>query len=182
MTDSARIQITAQEFLALDETNQIRELIDGEIVVNPPKLPHQRIVRWVLRYLEGVIPSGELWVAPTGVYFDELNVPEPDVFWVSDDNTTCVPNAENTYLRGAPDLIIEVLSSATTRTDRVTKFQLYEKYSVHEYWIVDPIEMHVEVWTHDGRLFVYQGEYSTSKTFTSRALGTDINVAKLLNG
>jgi Uma2 family endonuclease len=182
MTDAAKIQITAQEFFALEETNQIRELIDGEIVVNPPKLPHQRSVRLALRLLETVIPSGELWVAPTGVYFDELNIPEPDIFWVSAENTSCVANAENSYLHGAPDLIIEILSPSTARNDKVTKFQLYEKYGVREYWIVDSVEQRVEVWNHDGESFIYLGGFSVRKNFTSKALGTEINVDKLLNG
>ncbi len=182
MTDATKIQITASEFFFLPESNQIRELLDGEIIVNPPKLPHQRSVRLALRYLETVIPSGELWVTPTGVYFDETNIPEPDIFWVSAENTSCVPNVDNSYLHGAPDLIIEVLSPSTARNDKVTKFQLYEKHRVREYWIVDSAELRVEVWNHDNESFIYQGGFAVGKTFTSRVIGAEINVDKLLNG
>ena len=42
-------------------------------------------------------------------------------------------------------LVIEVLSPSTTRTDRTTKAQLYARYGVPYYWIVDPEARVIEV-------------------------------------
>ena len=46
---------------------------------------------------------------------------------------------------GAPDLIVEILSPATSKKDLNEKFQLYEKHGVKEYWIVDPGNKYIQV-------------------------------------
>lgn len=49
-------------------------------------------------------------------------------------------------MEGAPDLVVEVLSPTTSRTDRVTKAQIYARHKVPAYWIVDPEQEAVEVY------------------------------------
>jgi len=60
---------------------------------------------------------------------------------------------------GAPDLAIEILSKSTAKMDKTTKFRLYEKYGVREYWIVDPYHKTVDVYTLEngkfGRVNIY---------------------------
>lgn len=180
MTDMAKTRITTAEFLELPESNQIRELIDGEIFVNPPKDAHQGIVGNTHFFLRQTVPNGKVRVAPTGVVFDELNTPEPDVFWVSSENTHCELGDDGLW-HGAPDLIIEVLSPSTARHDRVTKFQLYEKYGVREYWIADPEMPSIEVWFLENKILNYQGVYGLGKTFTSRVLNAAVETDRLLS-
>ena len=72
------------------------------------------------------------------------NAVQPDVLWNSP-ASRCVL-VDDAYFRGAPDLVVEVLSPSTALRDKQTKFRLYEKYGVREYWIVEPTAQYVEVW------------------------------------
>lgn len=177
MSDIVRIQMTAAEFLALPETSQPTQLIDGEVIVSPSPIPaHQRSVLKSAQVLGALIPDGEVFVSPIDVYLDDANVVQPDVLWASA-NGKCVIGEK--YLSGPPDLIIEVLSPSTAREDRTVKFLLYEKYGVREYWIVDPAKL-VEVWVLDGGRFVRQGIYKVDETFSSAVLGGKTVVVKTI--
>jgi Uma2 family endonuclease len=48
-------------------------------------------------------------------------------------------------VEGAPDLVIEVLSTSTARHDRTRKLQWYRSYGVRECWLVDPVHGSIEV-------------------------------------
>jgi Uma2 family endonuclease len=76
---------------------------------------------------------------------------QPDISVVCDrsklDDHGCV---------GAPDLVIEILSSSTSRYDRVLKFNAYLRAGVREYWIVDPEDKSVSAHILDN------GRYLTS--------------------
>lgn len=54
------------------------------------------------------------------------------------------------WVRGAPDLVVEILSPSTAKKDRGVKLKLYRRQRVAEYWIVDPDERVVEVWDLSG--------------------------------
>lgn len=179
MADAAKTLVTAEEFFALPESNQIRELIHGEIVVNPPKDRHQKVSASAYSFLDRLELGGDLRYAPTGLYLDNIDVLEPDIFWVSSQNENR-RLGDDGYWYGAPDLVIEILSPSSIRHDRVEKFQLYEKYGVQEYWIVEPNKPVIEIWFYiDGKL-VYQGEFSTRDSFRSAVLKITVDVKRLL--
>ena len=67
---------------------------------------------------------------------------EPDITVVCD-----LSKLDDIGCRGAPDLVVEILSPWTHRHDRFTKFNLYQKAGVREYWIVDPDSKCVQVFT-----------------------------------
>ncbi len=176
MVQSITRRITASEYLQMPETNQRTELLDGQLIIygedalSPaPVNDHQRLVRRSSRVLEDLIPNGEVFTAPTDVHFDELNVTQPDIFWVAE-NSQCV-EVDGKYWYGAPDLIIEVLSPGTERTDRGKKFRLYQKYGVREYWLISRVESFVEVFIWVDDVFVQQGVYGPDDTFVSAILG-----------
>jgi Uma2 family endonuclease len=89
------------------------------------------------------------------VVLDDINVVEPDVFVVCD--TSKITDAN---IKGAPDLIIEVLSPSTSVKDRREKKHIYQQHGVREYIIVNPLDETVE------RFFLdVDGRYSESDIF-----------------
>ena len=55
-------------------------------------------------------------------------------------------------------LTIEVLSPRTARYDRFTKRRLYQEVGIPNYWIVDPDDEVVEVWTPNSRFPTFERE------------------------
>ncbi len=162
-------RMTASEFFKLPETNTPTELIEGELIVAPAPIPmHQRISRLGLYTLQSLIPNGELFYAPIDVYLDENNVLQPDIIWIAEDSQCQVTDKR---LVGAPDLVVEIFSPGTSCRDRREKCELYERFGVREYWMIDPEEQYIEVHSlQDGR-FVRQGVYIPDQTFEPRVLG-----------
>jgi Uma2 family endonuclease len=177
MTRITKTRVTAQEFLELAETRLPTELISGEAIVKPtPNLSHQRLVFRASHYLQLLVQTGEILVAPVDVVLDDENVLQPDVFWIAP-GSSCVP-VEDRYLRGSPDLVVEVLSPITARRDRDVKFALYEKYGTREYWLIDPDARFVEAYRlQDDRLarlgFFGQGERFVSVVLSDAILDVD---------
>jgi Uma2 family endonuclease len=129
---------------------------------------HQDITLNTAFVLKPLIPDGRIYVSPIEVYFDEHNIPQPDLVWVS---AHSICRREVNRLVGAPDLVVEILSPGTAKRDRTTKFDLYEKHGTREYWIIDPEYQQIEVWRRGANGFERQGVYGTGDTFASAALG-----------
>lgn len=172
MAEQINTRMTADEFLRLPETNLPLQLVNGEVIELPaPELMHQDCVGniYVLFRQAAQNIGGKAYVAPVDVYFDDLNVPQPDVLWLAPDSA-CQPIGTQ-RLSGPPDLIAEVLSPGTAHIDRRTKFRLYEKFGVREYWLIDPRDQLVEVWQYVEGRFVLLDVYAPSETFTSSLIG-----------
>ena len=145
---------TFAEMLAeLPETNLPTELWDGKLVMSPsPSFFHQEIVVRFhdrLRAWVGKHGLGKTGLAPLDMVLTNHQVVQPDVFFVSNERLAILTDR----LRGAPDLVGEVLSPGTRRRDRLDKRDLYEQHGVTEYWLIDPEAQTVEV------LFLQRGEY-----------------------
>ena len=69
---------------------------------------------------------------------------EPDISVVCDHD-----KLDKHGCKGAPDLVVEVLSPSTRRHDRLIKLDLYQRAGVKEYWIVDPDSQSVQVFLQD---------------------------------
>lgn len=67
--------------------------------------------------------------------------------------------------KGAPDLVIEILSPSTRRHDRLVKMNLYEQAGVREYWIVDPDTQSVQVFLLDDNGFFVSMKIMDGKTW-----------------
>jgi Uma2 family endonuclease len=94
-----------------------------------------------------------LLVPGAGAIFGDYDAVIPDLVFVLNERWNQVVTGEK--FSGAPDLVIEVISagSENRRRDLLVKRQLYAKYGVAEYWIVDPENRLVEIYRlRDGRL------------------------------
>lgn len=121
------------------------EIIEGDAYnMSPsPSVAHQRISRRLFRTIDNFLENKkcEAFYAPIDVIFsnpDEnkdniKNVVQPDIVVVCDPD-----KIDKNGCNGSPDFIIEILSPATAYKDETFKLNLYEKYMVKEYWIVNP--------------------------------------------
>lgn len=179
MADLTQIKMTLEEYMALEETNQIVELIDGELIMTPPPFDeHQKGSSHLFLFLAQVVKGGELRYAPTGLHIGE-HMFEPDIFWVSPENDRCVL-VEGKYWEGAPDLVIEILSKSTEYRDRGIKFETFEKHGVREYWLVESEAKFIEVYVLVNNKFERLGVFGRGKTFESPVLGLAVEVTTVL--
>ncbi len=125
------------------EDNVRREIIDGQLFVSPsPRTRHQEIViRLTVAFFLHTSEhgGGRVIAAPFDVVLSEANVVVPDLVFIADDQAAIL-NDHNAS--GAPALLVEVLSDA--RRDRVRKRDLYARFGVAEYWVLDPDADRVE--------------------------------------
>ena len=120
------------------------EIINGEFydMTPAPKIKHQKISRnltWKFGKQVEKLKNCEFYEAPTDVVFDEYNVVQPDIFIVCDNTKITEDN-----IKGAPDLIVEIVSKSTELKDKREKKNLYEKFKVKEYIIVYPERDYIE--------------------------------------
>lgn len=145
---------TYADYLKSDELERI-EIINGKIIkmLTPPRI-HQEIGGELLRQLANFLADNRhhlyyrICVCPFECEGDAPEkvdtVVEPDFIYVSDSN-----QLDDYGCKGAPDMVIEILSPSTMRHDRLVKFELYRRAGVREYWIVDPNNQSVEVYLRD---------------------------------
>lgn len=172
-----KVRMSAADYFQLPETNVPTQLLDGDLLeMTSPLSDHQDIVGeifFLFKFIQKTHGGGKPYVAPMDVWLDDFNVPQPDVFWVMDGGK-CVLRDKRLY--GAPDLIVEVLSSGTMRVDKREKFHLYEKHGVREYWLVHPTEAYIEVWIWTSAKYQLLDTFSPEDTFTSPVLEYKIDL------
>ncbi len=164
------------------------ELIDGITydMTPTPNTYHQelsgKLSTEIYVFLKGT--KCHVYYAPFDVRLPEanqsdeetLNVVQPDISVICDRS-----KLDDYGCKGAPDLIIEILSPATSKKDRITKFELYERFKVKEYWLVHPDERFVQVFT-----LGENGQYGRPEFYTNTQIlpcfilpGLNINLAEV---
>ena len=124
--------------------NERWELYAGEaIAMSAPTRKHQAIVGYTFRKIAAYIDSTKckIYTAPFDVRFPETNERDDAITTVLQPDITIVCDEKKLDLkgcRGAPDVIFEILSPETEKSDQTTKLKIYEKAGVNEYWILHP--------------------------------------------
>jgi Uma2 family endonuclease len=143
---SIQSRYTVAEVLAFPPDGNRYELIHGELLVSPaPRRRHQQVLgefyALLYNYLAPLGRRLQLCLSPADITWDDETLVQPDVFVVSESETSGEWSSVKTLL-----LAIEVLSPSTARADRVLKRRLYQQQGVATYWIVDADSASVEVW------------------------------------
>ncbi len=129
-----------------DDRNRY-ETIAGELFVTPaPSLRHQAVLARLHLVIGAYVERhrlGHVWFAPLDVVYGPMTLVEPDLLFVAAARRDVLTEQEVT---AAPDLVVEVLTPSTARTDRGRKRALYQETGVREYWIVDAEQNRVEIW------------------------------------
>jgi Uma2 family endonuclease len=181
------IRFVYEDYKSLPESMTKRyELLDGEMLMVPaPTTTHQiisRNIEFLLHSFVRLHKLGTVLYAPVDVVFGAGNAREivqPDVLYISRERGSMLVKEE---IRGAPDLIVEVLSPGTEERDRTYKKHLYGRYGVREYWIVDPDSATIEVHVSAGIDFEHPTVYRTNDTLRSALFaGLDIDLQEVFD-
>lgn len=159
---------TVADYMLLEEGAPF-QLINYDLVMSPsPLLIHQLILGEFYDTLKAFIKAnknkGMAVLPPMDIHFDNGNVYQPDLIFISEGR---IPEIAKERIMGAPDLVVEILSPSNAYYDLRQKKDVYEKYGVEEYIIVDPIAQNVELYAlKDGFYYLHQkaqkGEYLDS--------------------
>jgi Uma2 family endonuclease len=151
---------TYADVLAWDEGERY-ELFDGEaVLMAPPNRIHQKVLSelFVQLYTFAKGTACEVYPAPFGVRLFPREDNGDDTFFEPDITVVCDPaRLDSQGCRGAPDLVVEILSPASVKHDFLYKFNKYREAGVREYWIVNPDEKILQVCLLDGDAYRVSG-------------------------
>ena len=179
-TQRSRIKFTYEDYRHTPEDKRY-ELLDGELIMVPaPRTAHQRTSRKMLIPMHTFIAEnamGEVFNAPCDVVLSNTDVVQPDLLFVSKERSHII-NEDN--IRGAPDLVIEILSPSTAQRDRTLKRTLYALHGVPEYWQADTDAKIAMVLTLDNGEYKVAGIYGEGQTLVSPPLqGFTLDIDKI---
>ncbi len=136
---------TVDDYLLLGEIKTPCQLINGELIISPAPHPnHQRVLRELFKVFDSVNLPGEIFFAPIDLYIDNKNVFQPDLAYVSAKNKSVITNRG---IEGPIEIVVEIISPSNSYTDRNQKKSSYLKFGIKEYWIVDPGNKSIEIYS-----------------------------------
>jgi len=176
LDQSYAYKLTYNDYLNLPDDGKRKELIDGKLfLMASPSHRHQEVLGELFSILHAFLRDKKCksFMAPYDVRLpiynendgDVINVVQPDIVIYCNKN-----NVDEKGGKSAPEIIIEILSPSTAKTDRITKYRLYEAAKVKEYWIVDIDNEFIEIHVHNGIKFVSPVHYLGEDTIKTPVL------------
>jgi Uma2 family endonuclease len=142
------VRMTEEEFDTWCDEDVRAEWVDGEVILlSPANIPHVDLAGWLTSILRIIAESED-----AGRVFDiEAQIRlaivkqrrNPDVLFVAKSRENII---KQTYIDGAPDFLMEIVSPDSQARDWRDKFDAYEKSGVREYWVIDQQSKHVEAY------------------------------------
>ena len=148
---------TVAEYDLLEEGAPF-QLINYDLIMSPSPIPEHQIISGRIfsaftAFLDQNNNDGVVMYAPMDVCFDEGNVLQPDLLFISYERREIIQQR----IEGVPELIIEILSPSNAYYDLRQKKEIYEKFGVKEYIIVDPIAQNADLYSlKDGAYQLHQ--------------------------
>ena len=154
-------QISIHEFrqTEFDNDEAYYELINGYIMKKSAPRPQNQRISMKLSIQLGIFIKenklGELFASPIDVFLDNFNAFQPDLVFVPTENLHIITDDG---IIGVPDLIIEIISPSSVLRDRIDKKNVCERLKVKEYWIIDPQNQEIEIYSEEnGRYELLSG-------------------------
>jgi Uma2 family endonuclease len=181
LTAEKKKKYTVKDYLMLEEGTPF-QLIDYNLIMSPsPTSNHQqlsgRLLQTMLNFLDSINDNGFIVSAPMDVIFDDGNAFQPDIVYVSAERKEAIVKER---IMGAPDLLIEILSPSTGYYDLRQKKDIYEKYGVKEYIIIDPIQETAELYILENSIYKLHQKASKTELLISLVIpGFSVDLNKL---
>jgi Uma2 family endonuclease len=153
-TPAYKLQFTYEDYLLFPDDGRRHELIGGEHYVTPaPSEKHQITAANLHLDLGSFVRRnglGRVFFSPFDLVLSAQDVVQPDLLFISHQRAAV---AKRQGTAAVPELVVEILSESTRKTDETIKRKLYEWAGVAEYWIVDPILETVKVYRLAGGVY-----------------------------
>ena len=138
---------TYDDYIAMPEDGKRYEIIEGDLSMTPAPGPRHQAVQLrlgslLLAYLDKHA-VGRVFLSPIDLVLSMVDVVQPDLLFVGQSRSNII--AEKNIV-GIPNLIVEILSPSSTTRDQEEKPNLYQRYGLPEYWIVDPDSQTIDVY------------------------------------
>ena len=135
-----RAYISFEDYLKQSSDTRICEWVDGEIINMPgASFEHQNLSDFLLTVLRFYVERNDLGLVMSSPFAMKLDAQrrgrEPDILFVGKERQHLF---KKTFLDGAADLAIEIISPESVGRDRGEKFVEYEAAGIREYWLIDP--------------------------------------------
>ncbi len=180
-TTETKNKYTVKDYMLLEEGAPF-QLINYDLIMSPSPNPYHQKISFELSiqigiFLRSTNNKGYAASAPLDIFFDDGNIVQPDLVYISEERKAEIVKDK---IFGAPDLVIEILSPSNAYYDLRQKKDIYEKYGVAEYIIIDPLQQNVEVHILKEGIYVLDQKVKFSGTFYSTILnGFSVDLKEL---
>ncbi|MDB4903412.1 MAG: Uma2 family endonuclease [Mucilaginibacter sp.] len=181
LTVEKKKKYTVDDYMMLEEGAPF-QLINNELIMSPSPLAiHQQILfeisEIIVLYHIEQGRKGQWMYSAMDVKFDEGNVLQPDILYIAEERKSEIIKAR---VEGAPDLVIEILSPSNAYYDLRQKKNIYEKYGVKEYIIIDPIEQSADLYVLKDNVYNLHQKAQLNESLNSVLLpGFNIDLSKI---
>jgi Uma2 family endonuclease len=164
---------TYDDYIGLPDNGMRYEVIEGNLYMTPaPRTKHQLAVARLHGCFWDYLKEhheGDVYFSPLDLIIPGFATPvQPDLLFISKEHLDMV---KENFIEGVPDLVIEVLSPpGSPMHDRRTKFDIYARAGVREYWIVDADACTVEVYVLRGLAYALLKSFGSDETACSEVL------------